>query len=131
MVDKDLLTHLPVVVAVARYRSFVAAANALDMSASAVSHAVRAVENRLGEPLFARTTRSVALTDAGRDLIGRMDSALSEVGAAVENLRAQRGEIAGALRLNVPRVAAGMALTAILVRMAGRYPRLTVELHTN
>ena len=56
--DRDLLAHLPVVVAVAREKGFAAAASALSMSASAVSHAVKAVEDKLGEPLFARTTRS-------------------------------------------------------------------------
>jgi len=60
--DRHLLPHLPAVAAVARRGGFAAAAADLAMSPSAVSHAVRAVEERLGEPLFARTTRSVALT---------------------------------------------------------------------
>ncbi len=58
-----MLTHLPVVLAVARTRSFARAASELGLGASAVSHAVRTVEDRLGAPLFARTTRSVALTE--------------------------------------------------------------------
>ena len=67
--DRDLLAHLPVVVTVDRQMGFAAAAEVLNMSASAVSHAVKSVEDRLGEPLFARTTRSVSLTEAGAKLI--------------------------------------------------------------
>ncbi|MFN7303663.1 MAG: LysR family transcriptional regulator, partial [Phenylobacterium sp.] len=67
--DRALLPHLPIVVAVARTRSFVRAAAELDLGASAVSHAVRTAEPRLGAPLFARTTRSVALTEAGEVFI--------------------------------------------------------------
>jgi DNA-binding transcriptional LysR family regulator len=66
--DRDLLSHLPVIICVARHRSFAAAAAELGMSPSAVSHAVRSVEDRLATPLFARTTRSVSVTEAGRDL---------------------------------------------------------------
>src|ERR1700757_1396879 len=63
--DRDLLSHLPVIICVARHRSFAAAAAELGMSPSAVSHAVRSVEDRLATPLFARTTRSVSVTEAG------------------------------------------------------------------
>src|SRR2546429_7891892 len=68
--DRDLLVHLPIIVCVARHRSFAAAAAELGMSPSAVSHAVRSVEDRLGIPLFARTTRSVSLTEAGGRFFG-------------------------------------------------------------
>ncbi|TIS53814.1 MAG: LysR family transcriptional regulator, partial [Mesorhizobium sp.] len=67
--DRDLLTHLPVIVAVARRGGFALAAAELGMSPSAVSHAVRLVEERIGQPLFARTTRSVSLTEAGKALV--------------------------------------------------------------
>jgi len=63
--DRDLLSHLPIIICVAPHRSFAAAATELGMSPSAVSHAVRSVEDRLGTLLFARTTRSVP----GRDLL--------------------------------------------------------------
>src|SRR3712207_3373810 len=67
--DRDLLPHLAIVLAVARRGGFAAAAAELGMGASAVSHAVRLVETRLGSPLFARTTRSVGLTEAGAALV--------------------------------------------------------------
>jgi DNA-binding transcriptional LysR family regulator len=129
--QRDLLAHFPVVVCVARHRSFVAAAAALGMSASAVSHAVKIVEDRLGEPLFARTTRSVSLTEAGAALIAKVGAALDDIGSAVEGLTAQRGEVSGVLKVNSSRVAFTMALTQVLARMAREHPHVTVEVHTN
>jgi DNA-binding transcriptional LysR family regulator len=103
--DRDLLGHLPIIVCVARHRSFAAAAAELGMSPSAVSHAVRSVEDRLGTPLFARTTRSVSLTEAGARLIGGVESALTDIGRTFEGLTAERGEVTGLLRINALRVA--------------------------
>jgi len=93
--DRDLLTHLPIIVAVARRGGFAAAANELGMSASAVSHAVRLVEERLGQPLFARTTRSVALTEAGRSLIATIAPALQDIHERMERIRAIKGRPSG------------------------------------
>ena len=129
--SRDLLVHLPVVAAVAKHRGFAAAAAALNMSPSAVSHAVRAVEDRLGEPLFARTTRSVSLTEAGTRFIASVAPALDDIGHALEGLSAARGEITGLLRINAPRVAFTMALAPLLARLAQAHPRLTVEVHAN
>ncbi|MFO1147560.1 MAG: LysR family transcriptional regulator [Alsobacter sp.] len=129
--DRDLLPHLPVVMAVARLRGFAAAAASLNMSASAVSHAVRTVEDRIGEPLFARTTRSVGLTEAGQRFLATVGPALDDIGSAFEILSASRGEVSGLLRINAPRIAFPMALTAILARTARDYPGLTVETHAN
>src|SRR5690242_709935 len=103
--DRELLPHLPVVLAVARRRSFVAAAAELGMGASAVSHAVRAVEDRLGTALFARTTRSVSLTEAGAAFLAAVEPALAQVAEATERVRADSGRVTGLLRLNAPRVA--------------------------
>jgi DNA-binding transcriptional LysR family regulator len=128
---RDLLTHLPVVVSVAKRGGFAAAASALNMSPSAVSHAVRVVEDRLGEPIFARTTRSVSLTEAGERFLASIGPALDDIVKAVEGVTAQRGEVTGLLRINAPRVAVLMVLAAILQKLAWSHPRLTVEVHTN
>ena len=100
--ERDLLCHLPVVLAVARHNGFASAAAELGMSPSAVSHAVRMVEDRLGAPLFARTTRSVALTEAGARLVASVEPALADIGKAAESLSAERGEIVGLLRITRP-----------------------------
>ena len=125
--DRLLLTHLPVVLAVARTRSFGKAAAELGLGASAVSHAVRVVEQRLGSPLFARTTRSVALTEAGGAFVESARRLVGELAEAVERLQAGQGQVSGLLRINAPRVALFMGLTPILVEMTRRHPRLTVE----
>ena len=128
--DRDLLGHLPIIVCVARHRAFAAAAVELGMSPSAVSHAVRSVEDRLGAPLFARTTRSVSLTEAGARFIGGVEPALADIGESVEALTAERGEVTGLLRINASRAVLEMALTRILAKLARQHPRLTVEVGT-
>jgi DNA-binding transcriptional LysR family regulator len=128
--DRDLLGHLPIIVCVARHRSFAAAATELRMSPSAISHAVRSVEDRLGIPLFARTTRSVSLTEAGARFVGGVEPALTNIGRAFGGLTAERGEVTGLLRIATPRVVLEMALARILAKLAREHPRLTVEART-
>lgn len=129
--DRELLPHLPVVLAVARRGGFAAAAAELGMSPSAVSHAVRFVEQRLGQPLFSRTTRSVALTEAGEALVATASPALQEIAERVDAIRAVKGRTGGLLRINAPQIAIPMALTHILSAMAERYPNVTVEIFTD
>ncbi len=129
--DRTLLSHLPAVLAVARTRSFTRAAAELGLRASAVSHAVRAAEDRLGAPLFARTTRSVALTEAGEAFAESAQRAFDEIDAAAERVQAGQRDLSGLLRINAPRVALRMGLTPVLAEMARRHPRLVVEIITD
>jgi DNA-binding transcriptional LysR family regulator len=129
--DRDLLGHLPIIVCVARHRSFAAAAAELGMSPSAVSHAVRTVEDRLAAPLFARTTRSVSLTEAGARFLAGLEPALADIHQAIERLTAERGEVTGLLRINTLRVVLDMALIPILATLARQHPRLTVEINAD
>jgi DNA-binding transcriptional LysR family regulator len=129
--DRDLLGHLPIIVCVARHRSFAAAAAELGMSPSAVSHAVRTVEDRLATPLFARTTRSVSLTEAGARFLAGLEPALADIHQAIERLTAERGEVTGLLRVNTLRVVLDMALIPILATLARQHPRLTVEINAD
>jgi DNA-binding transcriptional LysR family regulator len=125
--DRDLLAHFPIVLAVARRGGFAPAAASLNMSPSAVSHAVKAVEDRLGQPLFARTTRSVALTEAGTNFVATIGPALARVEEGVERVRSSKGQVAGVLRLNTPRLALPLAITPTLTAMSRLYPDLTIE----
>jgi DNA-binding transcriptional LysR family regulator len=129
--DRDLLGHLPIIVCVARHRSFAAAAAELGMSPSAVSHAVRTVEDRLATPLFARTTRSVSLTEAGARFLAGLEPALADIHQAIERLTAERGEVTGLLRINTLRVVLDMALIPILATLARQHPRLTIEINAD
>jgi DNA-binding transcriptional LysR family regulator len=125
--DRDLLSHLPILLAVARRRSFAAAASELGVSASNVSHSVRAVEERLGTPLFARTTRSVALTAEGEAFFATLAPALQEVDSVWERLRSRKTGASGLVRINMSRVALPLAITAVIAAMVERYPDVTVE----
>jgi len=129
--DRSLLTHLPIVLAVHRRGGFAAAAHELGMSPSAVSHAVQAVEAGLGQPLFARTTRSVRLTEAGAAFVNVLGPALADISEAVDNIAAAQGRIAGTLRLNAPRTALPIAVTPLLAELARRHPELTIEITTD
>ncbi|TIR20277.1 MAG: LysR family transcriptional regulator [Mesorhizobium sp.] len=126
--DRDLLTHLPVIVAVARRGGFALAAAELGMSPSAVSHAVRLVEERVGQPLFARTTRSVSLTEAGKALVETAAPALQDIAERMDRIRGVKGRPAGLLRINASNIAIPLAVTPVVAAMAERYPDVTVEI---
>jgi DNA-binding transcriptional LysR family regulator len=126
--QRDLLSHLPVVRAVAQCGGFGLAAAQLGMSPSAVSHSVKTVEDGLGLPLFARTTRSVSLTEAGASFLTSIGPALTAIEEAAEQVRAAKGTVTGLLRLNVPRLALRNTMTPIVAEMARRHPDLTIEI---
>ncbi len=126
--QRDLLSHLPVVRAVARCGGFAPAATQLGMSPSAVSHAVKTVEDGLGLPLFARTTRSVSLTEAGTSFLASVGPALTAIEEAAEQMWAAKGAVTGLLRLNVPRLGLRIGMTPIVAEMSWRYPDLTIEI---
>ena len=125
--DRSLLPHFPAVLAVARRRSFAEAAAELGMGPSAISHAIRTVEDRLGILLFTRTTRSVAVTEAGGRLIETISRAFADINEVLERIRDERGKVTGLLRLNVPRVALPITITPVLAELARRHPNLSVE----
>lgn len=125
---RELLSHLPVITAVSEAQSFAGAAARLNMSPSAVSHAVRIVEDALGAPLFARTTRSLALTEAGAAFLARVGPSLAAIDHAAQQMLAVRGKVTGVLRLNIPRVALPIAITPVITALAWRHPELTVEI---
>lgn len=114
--------------AVARHRSFRKAADALLLSPSAISHTLRALEDRLGAKLLNRTTRSVSLTDAGRRLEERLVPAFADIQDAVQAVAASTDNPIGALRLTVPRVAAQMVLLPILGRFLRDFPGIRLEI---
>ena len=121
------LTELEVVMAVVRRGSFRAAAQELGMSATAVSNAIAGLESRLDTRLFNRTTRSVALTDAGQRYVARIGPALQEIRLAGEEIHSDAGELTGTLRLNVPNHIGTLFLDQLLIDFMIRYPKMRVE----
>src|SRR5260370_20818120 len=108
---KDLdLRDIAVFVAVARTRNFRRAALEQRVSVSSLSQRLRGMEERLGVRLMNRTTRSVALTEAGELLLGRVAPAMSDVSEALDQARGLRGVPSGRLRINAPPPAVGLVL---------------------
>ncbi len=130
-IDVDSLPALAAFVRVARHGSFTAAAAALAVSPSAVSQTIRQLEARLGVRLLQRTTRSVGLTEAGAALLARVEPALAEIGAATDDVRAQRDMPAGTLRLTSSVTAAAIALRPVLTDFMRAYPAICVDLVTD
>jgi len=123
--------QLPALVAfanVARHGSFTRAAAESGVSASALSQSIRALEAQLNVRLFNRTTRRVALTEAGAQFLERVQPALAMLAAAYESLDEARGEATGTLRINLPRVASDLLVMPHLAEFTRRYPRVAVEL---
>src|ERR1700748_1592122 len=101
----DQLDGLVAFRTVARTRSFTAAAAELEVSPQAVSQGVKTLETRLSVRLFNRTTRSVALTEAGESLWARIGPALEDVMEATDSVRELATQPTGLLRISLPRVA--------------------------
>ncbi|WP_163865009.1 LysR family transcriptional regulator [Myxococcus eversor] len=112
---------------VARHRSFSGAANELSVSRSAMSQAVKQLEEHLHVVLLTRTTRSVALTDAGRRLVEEAGPGLRQMQAALTTASAQPGEAVGRLRLSTPLMAMPFVITPVLPAFRERHPRVEVE----
>ncbi|MCY1046182.1 LysR family transcriptional regulator [Corallococcus sp. bb12-1] len=124
------LSELHAFVSVARHRNFRAAAAELRMSPSALSHAIAALEGELGVRLFHRTTRSVALSDAGEHLLARVAPALEQLTQAVETLDDFRATPRGTLRINTSQVAARWVLMPFVREYVKRFPDVHLELVT-
>jgi DNA-binding transcriptional LysR family regulator len=127
------LDHLNVLAAfltIAEERSFTKAAKRLGTSRSALSHAVRGLEERLGVRLLARTTRSVAPTDAGKQLISRLRPALGEVESVLEQIVELRERPTGRVRLLVTPLSATMVLAPKLAAFARRFPDIVLDVTT-
>lgn len=115
-------------VAVAQELSFRHAAVRLGVTPSALSHMIRALEDRLGTKLLHRTTRSVAPTEAGDALLARLLPALVQLEEAVGEVGAFSDEPRGRLRVNLPRLAAEIVIVPRLAQFAQRYPHIVLDL---
>jgi DNA-binding transcriptional LysR family regulator len=120
-------SQLQAFLAVARVRSFSSAARELGVSRSAVSQAVRQLEEQLRVVLLARTTRSVSLTEEGRRLVESAGPSMGQVVTALAEVAAKPGETVGRLRLSVPRAALSFVIDPVLPVFRERHPRVEVE----
>jgi len=124
------LTELDAALAVARQRSFRAAATELGMSTSALSQAVAALEARVGVRLFNRTTRSVSLSEAGEQFVAQVAPALSTIRSAMEQATNRGSTPTGTLRINTSAGAARQIMAPIVLEYLRRYPDMQVDIVT-
>jgi DNA-binding transcriptional LysR family regulator len=130
MLPQDL-SSLSTFLLVAEERSFTRAAKRQGVSPSAVSHSMRALEEEVGVRLLARTTRSVALTEAGEQLLSRLRPALAEVSETLEEISGGRDKDAGRIRLLLPRLAVSSVLAPRLGELSRSYPDILLDVTTD
>lgn len=117
--------------AIAQHRSFRRAGLELGVSASALSHALKGFEARLGVRLLNRTSRSVTLTAAGEDLFTALEAPFEAIGSAAEALNRHRAEPVGRIRLNVLQHASALLLAPVLPVFVERCPGIEVDVQVS
>ncbi|VWC72989.1 LysR family transcriptional regulator [Burkholderia lata] len=123
--------ELTTFITIAEQRSFSGAARILGVSPSALSHAVRHLEARLGVRLFNRTTRSVALTEAGEQLLLRVRPAVADLEDALNDAATARNRPSGQIRISASEAAARPLIRHVLPAFVARYPDIHVEFVTD
>ena len=120
--------QLTAFVAVAEHSSFTRAAMQLGISTPSLSHAIRSLEEQFGVRLLNRTTRSVALTEAGEELLGHLSPLLEGFDTAIDAVNAFRDTPAGTLRLTVHPVAAVTVIAPLVAPFSAEYPHIRLEI---
>lgn len=123
----DQLKDLAVFRVVAAERSFTGAAVRLGVTQSALSQTLKRLEAELGVKLLVRTTRSVAPTHAGEQLLATLDPAMADIAASLDVLKSQRGEPGGTIRIATGKHAADTVLWPALAELLPGHPDIHVE----
>jgi LysR family hydrogen peroxide-inducible transcriptional activator len=126
--DRPTVRHLEALVAVADHGSFRRAATSLGMSQPALSAQVQGAEDLLGIQVFERDRRSVLVTPAGEDVVGRAREALDSIDAVGDAARRRATPLTGPLRLGVIPTIAPYWLPALLPPVRAKYPQLELIL---
>lgn len=125
---RENMTDLISFATVAHERSFTRAAGQLGISQSALSHTIRALEERLGVRLLTRTTRSVSPTPAGEKLLATLSPRLADIAAELAALAEFREAPSGTIRLTVPDFAVETLLLPKLLPLIRAYPDIHLEM---
>ena len=125
---RETVTDLIAFLAVARERNFTRAAAQIGVSQPALSRTIRALEARLGVRLLARSTRSVAPTEAGERLAQTVGPHFDGIGAGLAALTAMREKPAGSLRITSVEHASDTILAPAVARLLAEYPDIRIEI---
>lgn len=128
---REDLADLTMFLAVAEEGSFTGAAKKLGLTQSGLSHTIRRLETRLGLRLLTRTTRSVAVTEAGERLLDILQPALSGIEARLSDLTEYRERPAGTIRISTSEHAAETVLWPAIDRLISKYPDINIELNVD
>ncbi|MFJ5507031.1 LysR family transcriptional regulator [Pectobacterium jejuense] len=128
---KDNFTDLYYLIVVAEEQSFTRAAAKLGVSQSALSHAIKGLEERLGVRLLTRTTRSVAPTEACESLINGISPRLQEIEEHLAALADKSDDIKGNIRITLGEHALHSTVWPLLEKFAHDYPDIHIELNIN
>jgi DNA-binding transcriptional LysR family regulator len=125
---RDDLYDLAAFAVVAERGSFTRAAAELGMSQSALSHAMKALEERLGVRLLSRTTRSVSTTEAGETMLRSLRPALEDIASGVDAVGALRGKASGTVRVTATKHAVSTVVMPVLPRFLASHPDIRVDM---
>jgi DNA-binding transcriptional LysR family regulator len=126
-VRRNEIADLTAFIEVAEHLSFRAAALKLGVTPSALSHTMRQLEERLGVRLLNRTTRSVAITEAGQRLLHEVRPAIDRISAAIEHLNEDRARPAGHLRIHTNDLGSLAVIAPAWSRFVTAYPDVQLE----
>ncbi|MBY2967941.1 LysR family transcriptional regulator [Rhizobium leguminosarum] len=124
---RNEIHELSIFLAIVQYRSFRKAADHLEVTASALSHSMKALEQRLGVRLLNRTSRSVAPTAAGTALAEKISAGLELINSGLEDLNGHYQGGAGSIRINVLKDAAVLLLRPAIPVFQQRFPNVELE----
>ncbi|MBC7003027.1 LysR family transcriptional regulator [Photobacterium sp. BZF1] len=127
---KSLPSQLPIFIEVAKEKSFSAAARNLGISTPAVSKAINKLEDEWKLKLFHRSSHSLSLTSAGRELVEKLSPAVDSIFSAISNSQTVNNELSGTIKINLPSTSLGVdTLLPYLMRFAEKHQNIELDLH--
>ncbi|MBN6070172.1 LysR family transcriptional regulator [Aggregatibacter actinomycetemcomitans] len=129
--DNSYYGQLNVFQTIAQEGSISAAARKLQIAVPSASQSLKLLEQKIGVPLFHRTTRNIQLTDAGKQLLERTEDAMSTLHQALEEVQNYGSAPSGTVRLTLARFAYQLLLKPILAEFHQRYPQIQLEISLN
>ena len=130
-IDNSYYGQLNVFQTIAQEGSISAAARKLQIAVPSASQSLKLLEQKIGVPLFHRTTRNIQLTDAGRELLARTETAMITLNQALDEIQHFNSEPSGTVRITLSRFAYQLILSPHLAEFSERFPKIQLEISLN